>query len=313
MLSRRNIRTKVLQQLYALNQQESPSVPFFAKQLENSFTQFYQFYYFQLNLLDSFNNYLLSEKDIELQKYFPNKNQIRNTECIQRLSFYNSLEKSNELVELIGKSSLDWSKHGELLNKLFENITQYQFFIDFNVFDEPTSEQQKEFLINFYEFIFNEFELFESIMEDIYSLWADDSADILKGIIKTIENYYQSNKLKIEKINDKQREDFQYGNELFQNCVVETEKLDNIIAKYTANWDPERLTLTDTILMRMALSEFLYFETIPPKVTINEYMDIAKAYSTPKSHIFLNGVLDKMRKVLTDEGKLIKTGRGLIN
>jgi N utilization substance protein B len=89
--------------------------------------------------------------------------------------------------------------------------------------------------------------------------------------------------------------------------------LDDLISKNTSNWDSERLTIMDIIMLRMALSEFLYFETIPPKATINEYLDIAKVYSTPKSHVFLNGVLDKIRKLLVEDGKLIKSGIGLKN
>jgi N utilization substance protein B len=89
--------------------------------------------------------------------------------------------------------------------------------------------------------------------------------------------------------------------------------LDELIHENTSNWDAERLTINDVIMLRMALVEFMYFETIPPKVTINEYLDIAKAYSTPKSHLFLNGVLDKIRITLTQSGQINKTGRGLKN
>jgi N utilization substance protein B len=150
-------------------------------------------------------------------------------------------------------------------------------------------------------------------MEDEYLYWEDDSADILKSVINTIDTFYNKNKLKIEIINDKQREDIQFGVTLFQNCIVYKESLDEIIHHNTSNWDAERLTVNDIIMLRMALSEFLYFETIPPKVSINEYLDIAKSYSTPKSHLFLNGVLDKIRITLTQDGKLNKTGRGLKN
>ncbi|MEZ4804325.1 MAG: transcription antitermination factor NusB [Bacteroidia bacterium] len=207
----------------------------------------------------------------------------------------------------------DWRKHGDLFNRFFIDLVQYDFFIDFNVLDQPDANMQKEFLTNFYELLFNEFELYSSAMEEEYLFWDDDSADILKAVINTINTYYEKNKLKIEVINDKQLEDIAFGKSLFENCIVNQESLDKLILENTSNWDSERLTINDMIMLRMALSEFLYFETIPPKVSINEYLDIAKSYSTPKSHLFLNGVLDKIRLTLTQNGQINKTGRGLKN
>ncbi len=313
MLSRRNIRIKVLQQLYAYQQQDAKSVPAFLKNLEKLCIDYYKFYYFNLQFLIDFNTFLESEKDIELEKYFPNKTHIRNTEVLQRLDFYNTLCQSEQFVELSGKLPYDWKKHGDLFNRIFIDVVQYDFFIDFSVFDQPDESMQKAFLINLYEFLFNEFELYTQAMEDDYLFWDDDSADVLKAIVNTVGSYYEKQKLKLEAINDKQKEDIQFGLSLFEHCIVEQTMLDDLIHSNTSNWDAERLTVNDMIMLRMALCEFLYFETIPPKVSINEYLDIAKSYSTPKSHLFLNGVLDKIRIILIESGKINKTGRGLKN
>ena len=313
MLSRRNIRIKVLQQLYAFQQQDAKSVPVFQKALENQFKEFYKFYYFNLQFLIDFDTFLESERDLELEKYFPNKTHIRNAEVFKRIDFFKSLSESTNFQELSGKLPYDWKRHGDLFNQLFIDMVQYDFFIDFCVFDQPSPEVQKEFLTHLYEFLFNEFEIFGQSMEDEYLYWDDDAADILKSLVSTVDTFYTRNKLKIESVNDKQKEDIQFGLSLFQNCIVNKDYLDEIIHQNTSNWDAERLTINDVIMLRMALSEFLYFETIPPKVSINEYLDIAKSYSTPKSHLFLNGVLDKIRITLTQNGQLNKSGRGLKN
>jgi len=313
MLSRRNIRIKVLQQLYAFQQQDAKSVPVFQKVLEKQFNEYYKFYYFNLQFLMDFNAFLESEREIETEKYFPNKNQIRNSEVLTRLDFFKALSVNQQFEEVCGKLPYDWKRHGDLFNRIFIDLVQYDFFTDFNVFDEPTADVQKEFLTNLYEFLFNEFDLFGQTMEDEYIFWDDDSADILKAVIGTINTYYDRQKLKIETVNDKQLEDIQFGLSLFENCIVNKESLDKVIHENTSNWDAERLTVNDIIMLRMALSEFLYFETIPPKVSINEYLDIAKSYSTPKSHLFLNGVLDKIRITLSQNGLINKTGRGLKN
>lgn len=313
MLSRRNIRIKVLQQLYAFQQQEGNSVPVFKKQLEKEFREYYQFYYFSLQFLLDFNIYLESEKGIEAEKYFPNKTQIRNADMLQRLDFFKALNGSAEFEQACVKLPYDWRKHGDLFHRVFIDLVQYDFFTDYNVFDEPSAEVQKEFLIHLYEFLFNEFELFAQLMEDEYIYWDDDSADILKGVVNCISQYYEKGKLKVETTGSKQLEDFEFGLALFEHCIVHRSELDALIHEHTSNWDAERLTISDMIMLRMALSEFMYFETIPPKVSINEYLDIAKTYSTPKSHLFLNGVLDKVRKILMESGKINKTGRGLKN
>lgn len=313
MLSRRNIRIKVLQQLYAFQQQDAQSVPAFHKQLDKQFQNYYKFYYFALQFLRDLDVFLESEREIESEKYFPNKNHIRNSEVMKRLDFFKALNESQEFEVLCGKLPYDWRRHGDLFDRVFIDLVQYDFFIDFSVFDEPSSDVQRDFLINLYEFLFNEFELFDNAMEDEYINWEDDSADILKAVVNTITGFYDKKRLKIESIGEKQREDIQFGISLFEKCIVNKEHLDEIILSNTANWDSERLTINDMIMLRMALCEFLYFETIPPKVTINEYLDIAKSYSTPKSHLFLNGVLDKVRIILNENGKINKTGRGLKN
>ena len=221
--------------------------------------------------------------------------------------------KDADYEQYTAKLPFDWRKYGELFNRLFIDLVQYDFFIDYSVFDEPSPEVQKDFMIQLYEFLFNEFELFTQNMEDEYICWDDDSADVLKSIVSTINQFYDQKKFKIEGIQSKQREDIQFGLELFEKAIINQSILDEMIHQNTSNWDAERLTINDVIMLRMALVEFMYFETIPPKVTINEYLDIAKAYSTPKSHLFLNGVLDKIRITLTESGQINKSGRGLKN
>jgi transcription antitermination protein NusB len=313
MLSRRNIRIKVLQQLYAFQQQESPSLPNTLKQLKSTFLDVYNIYYFSLDFIRDFNNFLESEREAETQKYFPSKSHIHKTKAFERLDYFQALDKSDEFRQYNINSKFNWRQHGNLFDKLFEDIVQYDFFIEYNIFEVPTAEAQKIFLTNFYEMLFNEFELFESIMSDEYVLWDDDCADVLQAIIKSVDKYYDKEKLVVEKPEIKQTEGMIFGEDLLKKCVVEKDFIDDLIKNNISNWDSERLTMLDILMLRMALSEFLYFETIPPKATINEYLDIAKIYSTPKSHVFINGVLDKIRKTLLENGQMIKSGIGLKN
>lgn len=313
MLSRRNIRIKVLQQLYAFQQQENQSLPNAIKYLKNNFNDVYNIYYFSLEFLEHLNTYLESERNAETEKYFPSKAHIRKTHSIEKLDFFKALTEDQNFKLYKMKVKYSWKEHGNLFNKFFEDIIQYDFFTEFDIFDVPAPEIQRNFLTNLYELAFNEFDLFESAVSEEYFLWDDDSADVLQAIIKCIDKFYKKGKLSIEKPELKQIEGMTFGEEMLKKCVIEKEYINDFIKENISNWDSERLTLTDIIMLRMAISEFLYFETIPPKATINEYLDIAKVYSTPKSHIFLNGVLDKIRIQLQQSGKMIKSGIGLKN
>jgi len=311
MLSRRNIRIKVLQQLYAFQQQSNLSLPSLSKTLKTDYENVYNIYYFSLSFLENLNDFLESERLIESEKYFPSKVHIRKTFFIERLGFYNALIDDNNYKLGKQRGKFSWKNHGNLFNKFFEDIVQYDFFKEFDLFEMPEKEVQKQFLTNLFELAFNEFELFEDALSEEYVLWDDDSADVLQAIIKCVDKFYDKDKISVEKPEFKQIEGMGFGDELLNKCVIEKDSFNQMIADNLSNWDSERLTITDTILLRMALAEFIHFETIPPKATINEYLDIAKLYSTPKSHIFLNGVLDKIKIQLTQSGKMKKSGVGL--
>ncbi len=143
--------------------------------------------------------------------------------------------------------------------------------------------------------------------------WVDDLPIVNTAILKFLKKLKESTpqELKLPKL-FKSPEDEEFGTDLFRKVYVNDEELSNEMQGKTPNWDKERIAEIDTILIKMALCEFLNFSSIPVKVTINEYLEIAKEYSTPKSSIFINGVLDKLSKEYQEENRLNKIGRGLL-
>ncbi|MCL4105748.1 UNVERIFIED_CONTAM: hypothetical protein GTU68_028625 [Idotea baltica] len=149
-------------------------------------------------------------------------------------------------------------------------------------------------------------------MEDAYAEWVDDKSLIIGAIKKSIkrlpaeEDFFQTFFPEDETIKE-------FGQELLELCFEEDEELLEIIKPTLKNWDHERLAVIDMILLKMAIVEFVHFKTIPTKVTLNEYVEIAKLYSTPKSKDFVNGILDKTLTELKEKGKIVKEGRGLVD
>jgi N utilization substance protein B len=168
-----------------------------------------------------------------------------------------------------------------------------------------------EMLLELYRFCRAD-DFFNEIIEDIYFNWMDDKSLVIGSIKKCFKaspnltrNFFKGFYPDDETVKE-------YGEILFQRTFEEDKMLLQIIKPLLKNWDHERLALIDTILIKMAIVEMLYCETIPTKVTINEYVEVSKMYSTPKSKDFINGILDKVLKTLQNDGKIVKKGRGLV-
>ena len=174
-------------------------------------------------------------------------------------------------------------------------------------------EKDREFLIGIFREIIAPNSKVYDFLEDEGITWVDDLPLVNTFILKQLkklkpgspEQFFMPRLLK-------NQEDMEFGQNLLKRTLLKHEELEKEMEGKTPNWDKERIADIDGILIRMAICEFLFFPSIPERVTINEYLEIAKEYSTPKSSIFINGILDKLVKDYKKEGKLKKTGRGLL-
>ncbi len=206
-----------------------------------------------------------------------------------------------ELREQFEKDKPSLRADMDLIRQTYQKLVatpQYQEYINTGS-REKTSERK------ILEFILNDMMLanpdFLAHIEELYSNW-DDDAEMLIQLMVAYLHKPGSYDFKFFISRDKE----QFGRELLKTVVEKAEHLESIIVPKLKNWDPERIAHLDMVLMKMGVSEFLYFETIPPKVTINEYIDLAKEYSTPQSGQFVNGILDNIHKDLVQEGKMSK-------
>jgi transcription antitermination protein NusB len=198
------------------------------------------------------------------------------------------------------------------LYKLLTESDAYKTYLDNGT--EFSLEEDRKILIYLLDAILLEDETFTSDMEEIYTNWMDDAEYVIEAVHEVIQRSKNELKLHLEKgsLKEKFKELSQFGIDLFNITIEHKAAYLKLVEPKLKNWESERLAVVDMILIRMALSEFLYFPSIPVKVTINEYLDIAKEYSTPKSKDFINGVLDSLMKDMKNSEQIQKAGRGLL-
>ncbi|WP_353778342.1 transcription antitermination factor NusB [Winogradskyella sp. 3972H.M.0a.05] len=314
MLNRRHIRIKVMQTLYAFNGGEGDNFKVEEKFLMNSLDSMYDLYLLLLSLFIEIHKKAEDRLDKSQKKHLataedknPNRKFVNN----QLLLDIRSNEPLSNEIE--SKKLNYWDLDFEYVDILFKAITESEVYSDYMSERESTFEEDKHFLIDIFKEVIAPHEKLYEYFEDKKLTWLDDLPIVNTSILKLFRKlkpnppaYYFLPKLY------KDIEDKDFASELFSKTILNQTKFDEEIAAKTTNWDTERIANLDAVMLRMALCEFQKFPSIPVKVTINEYLEIAKEYSTPKSSIFINGVLDKTVKEYKEKGNLNKIGRGLM-
>ena len=313
MLTRRHIRAKVMQSLYAFQQSENQEFNVEEKFLQKSMKEMYDLFLLLLKLMVEIKSY--SEDYLEKsQKKFlatdedkdPNRKFVNN----RAIAFLENNPVLNSAWE--DRKITHWNRDDEYVAILWEEIRQSEEFKDYMSTRSSTFKEDKDFVVLMLKKFIAPNEKLYDYLEDTKLTWLDDlplvNTAILKYLNKLKETSTPTNLPKLYKSPD----DEEFARRLFRKVYQKDEELAEEMLGKTPNWDKERIAEIDTILLKMAICEFLFFPSIPVKVTINEYLEIAKEYSTPKSSIFINGVLDKLSKEFKEESRLNKMGRGLM-
>ena len=315
MLTRRHIRVKVMQCIYALIQAEDESLQKQEKFLKVSIENMYTLYLMLLSFLVEL--HLLAQKHVShaSNKYMATEDdKYPNREKFVKNRLLLQLVQSEPLQQEIKKRKLDhWSLHDEYVKKIHKQMTQSDAYKAYMNQSTSDYEADKEFIIDLFRDIIAPNEKIYDFFEDEKLTWVDDLPIVNTYLVKRLkkasvnanQNYFTPNLLK-------DQQDMVFANDLLSKTLLNDAMLEKEIEGKTPNWDKDRIAEIDYILLKMAICELLNFSSIPEKVTINEYLEIAKEYSTPKSSIFINGILDKLVKEYKASGKLQKVGRGLL-
>ncbi|MSQ79287.1 MAG: transcription antitermination protein NusB [Flavobacteriaceae bacterium] len=313
MLNRRFVRIKTMQALYAFWQQEGGSIQAQRTFYDQSIEKLGLAYLTILDLLLAIRQLAIQTDEHHRQKNYFNQDMVKPLIPFTENKVLEVLATHADLATQCSNLSVNWQKDYDKLKPLMESLAESNFFKRYMEGPAEDFQGQKDFILTTYKWLMNESELLDSLMEDRFLSWDDDQPVVFANVLKTVDSIKEDGTVVLCNEPDAEfLEIKKFGKDLLDKTISHSEDYEKLITDKTPNWDPERIANTDYVLMKMALSEFLNFESIPVKVTINEYMELSKMYSTPKSYQFLNGVLDALQKDLKAEGRMVKKGRGLV-
>ncbi len=314
MLNRRNIRSKVMQSAFAMQQSGSDDLPNQEKLLLQSFKNIYKLYILLLLLLSALKQKAENEIEIGLNKNFPTEDDLHPNYKFVNNRIFSLLENNSFINAYKEQYKLDkWEMDKELVNYIWRKIKISKLYKEYMSGYANSFREDKELILNLYKnYIAPELKLHESFEADD-SHWADDIAIANTLVMKTITALKEAVDFDGLPPLFKNEQDKEYAIDLFRKVILNDMELTGWLQGKTPNWEYERISEIDKLVMKMAIAEFLYFPSIPTNVSINEYVEIAKEFSTPKSNIFINGVLHNVVTDLKKQNKLQKNARGRIN
>ncbi|GAB4284656.1 MAG: transcription antitermination factor NusB [Marinilabiliales bacterium] len=313
MISRRLLRIKILHALYAYYKSDSNSITKSEKELLFSIEKTYELFHYLLMLILEIEHYAYMKIELRKEKKIPTYEDLHpNTKFIDN-KLIKQIKENKQFQKYINDKKLSWANYPELIKILYNRLIDSDFYNSYMNDDSRSYSKDKAIVISIYEKIIPEEELLFQILEEQSIYWNDDVEFVISVIIKTLYKFKPSDS-EFKKLPElyKNDEDRDFVKQLFRSCIKNHEYCIDLIEKHSKNWDIERIAFMDILLIEMATTEILNIETIPVKVSFNEYIDLAKFYSTDKSSIFVNGVLDKIIQTLRKENKIVKRGRGLI-
>ena len=312
MISRRLLRIKVLKGLYAHLKSESDSLMGSEKTLVASIDKTYDLYFQMLSLVVELARYAEQRQEAAKQKKLPTYEDLNPNRKFVDNAVIRLIADSDSVNDYLAARKLSWANYPELIKTLFNQLEQSDYYQRYMTSQESSWKEDLELVTAFYTNELEESEALEDVLDEQSILWNDDLGFALVMVTRTLSNMRASHSDVKVLPKFKSEEDLDFAMQLFEKASIGYADNTLYIEKFTRNWDIERIAFMDNLIMATAVAELVTFPSIPIKVTLDEYIEIAKYYSTAGSSTFINGVLDKVVASLQEEGKINKSGRGLI-
>lgn len=319
MLSRRHLRVKVLQALYAYFQSGDSDILHGERQLLLSINKLYELFIWQFSFLIELTRFAEQRMEENRLKHFPTEDDLNPSLNFINNKILKSIDNNRDFRKKEALYKINWAEDQDLVRKFYNMMretTEYEQYINIQ---EPTIQSDKKFISFVIEMLFTRFELLQSYYEEKSIFFVDDYhlvTELMLKFLKFLDKDFDDFSVLpaiFRTENDEINEDLQFVKDLFRKTVNHSEEYADLIADYTSNWEQDRIAVMDMLILKIALTELVDFKSIPIKVSMNEYIEISKYFSTDRSSIFINGILDKMIQDFKEEGKIVKTGRGLLN
>lgn len=313
MISRRLLRIKVIKALYAHLKSESDSLAGSEKSLVASIDKTYDLYFHMMSLIVELAHYAEQRQELAKQKKLPTFEDLNPNRKFVDNQVIRLLADSDSVNDYLAARKLSWAHAPELIKTLFNEFEQSEAYQRYMSSSENSFREDLALVREFFTSgMLEESELLEDVLDEESILWNDDLGFALIMVDRTLSNM-RANHTEVKVVQKfKSEDDLAFAKELFLKSLINFESNMGVIEKFTSNWDVERIAYMDNIILATATTELTSFASIPVKVTLDEYIEISKFYSTPGSSTFINGILDRVVATLTEQGKINKSGRGLI-
>ncbi len=307
MINRVLLRIKIIQVVYAFYKGDMKSLPLAQKELFHSIMRSYDLYFHLLQLPVAVTQFAEQKIDARKHKLRPTEEDLNpNTRFIDN-RFVKQLMNNIHLNESIQANKLNWANDADTVKMLYDLIIENDFYKEYMAKDEVSYNEDRDLWRKIFQRIILTSEEFHEAIEDQNIYWNNDLEIVISFVIKTIKRFKENSLPEQELLpmfNDEEDEEF--IKRLLNETIANEKEYTELIGKHATNWDVERIAFMDTVILQIALAEIMNFPTIPVNVSMNEYIEIAKVYSSAKSANFINGVLDSIVKELKAENKLLK-------
>lgn len=307
MINRVLIRLKIVQIVYAYYQNGGKNLDTAEKELFFSLSKAYDLYNYLLLLMVEVTKQANKRLNAAKNKLVPTKEELfPNTKFVEN-RFIAQLEVNKQMLEFSNNQKKTWENEADFVKTLCDKILESDIYKEYMASETSSYEEDRELWRKLYKnIIFNNIEL-DQVLEDQSLYWNDDKEIVDTFVLKTIKRFDEKNGAKQELLPEfKDEEDQDFARRLFRRTILNADYYRHLISENTKNWDLDRVAFMDVVIMQIALAEILSFPNIPVSVSLNEYVEIAKLYSTPKSGGFINGTLDGIVNSLKKENKLTK-------
>jgi len=302
-----------VQTLYAYSLSEDKDIKTFEKALLKNVDEVYEMYMWTLNLLDEVSDYVLIDAEGRANKFLPTEKDLSLTTKLSTNTFIESLRQNPQYGEGVKKYKISWSFDPEIVRTVFLQLKDSEAYLEYLQQEDRSIGTEKDIIKHIFKKIILKSPVIEQVFEEKFINWPVDKEVLQALIAKTFKNFSSEDprRNKLAEITQNWNDDSDYVIALLGKTIRNTNEYQKLISDKTKNWESDRIALMDTLLMRMAICELVNFPSIPVKVTINEYIEISKVFSTLKSNTFINGILDKILSDLNQQGRIQKAGRGL--
>ncbi|MBQ8361268.1 MAG: transcription antitermination factor NusB [Bacteroidaceae bacterium] len=307
MINRVLIRLKIVQIVYAYYQNGGKNLETAEKELFFSLSKAYDLYNYLLLLIVAVTRYAAKRIDMGKAKLRPTKEELAPNMKFVENRFAAQLEVNRQLEEFVKNQKKTWDNDEDFVKALYNRIVESDVYKEYMAAETSSYAEDRELWRKIYKtMVFNN-DALDALLEEQSLYWNDDKEIVDTFVLKTIKRFDESNGSRQELLPEfKDEEDRDYARRLFRRTILNADYYRHLMSENTRNWDLKRVTFMDVLIMQVALAEITSFPNIPVSVTINEFLEIAKLYSTPKSPGFINGLLDTVVNQLKKEGKLMK-------